>query len=407
MSPAQSRIADPATGPGLRVPVAEIAEVLGAWLTPVPARRAPLAEAIGATLAEPLTAISALPRADAAAMDGFAVSGSGPNWLLRNEIRTAGARSPASLSDGEAVRIATGAPTPAGTTAVLRDEHVHTERIAGRWTLQRMPGTPVRDDTRMLGEYWLAGTELAAQGARVDAALASAALSAEAPIAAVRGPLRADLVMTGDEIRSAGELAPGQSRDSIGPILPEYLRACDIQFRKLWRLPDDHALLRAWFDLPTDSELVITVGATGRGAADHLRPVLRELGAHILIDGVRIRPGGSQIVARLPDGRTLLALPGNPFAAVAALLTTGRALVDTLTVRPQCGQYWGRLATTPTPEPNITRIIPARQIPGGVWRTHTAIGTPHLADLIGAQALALIPPSASRGTLTELIPLTR
>ncbi|MRH87670.1 molybdopterin biosynthesis protein [Nocardia sp. SYP-A9097] len=389
----------------MRVPLAGIQAVLQTWLTPVPERRAPLTEALGATLAEPLTAISALPRADTAAMDGFAVSGGGPSWRLRSEIRTAGARSVAALTSGEAVRIATGAPTPTGTTAVLRDEHVLTERVSGQWTLQRLPGTPQRDDTRVLGEYWLPGTELAGTGTRVDAAVASAALSAEAPIAAVRGPLRADIVMTGDEIRNAGALAPGQSRDSIGPILPEYLRACDIQFRKLWRLPDDHTLLRAWFDLPTDSELVITVGSTGHGAADRLRPVLRELGAHIIIDGVRIRPGGSQIVARLPDGRTLLALPGNPFAAIAALLTTGRALIDTLTARRPHPQRWGRLATTPTPHPDATHILPAHQLEGGVWRTHTAIGTPHLADLIGSQALALLPPSATRGTLTELIPL--
>ncbi|MET8779227.1 molybdopterin-binding protein [Nocardia sp. NPDC004654] len=284
-------------------------------------------------------------------------------------------------------------------------EHVRTERRGRRWVVTEAPEVSHRNDIRRRGEYWSAGDELAPAGARVDPALASVAFSADAPIAAIRGPLRADVLITGDEIRAPGLRAEGQVRDALGPVLPHYLRGRDIDCRQVWRLPDDRAVLRSWFDLDTDAELVVSVGATGRGAADGLRDVLAEIGAQILIDGVRMRPGGSQIVARLADGRTLLALPGNPLAAITALLVTGESLVRALTGRSPSPPRWGRIADALALELGCTRVVPARQVDGGVWRTVGAARTPHLADLLAAQALALLPPGSGRGALVEVLPI--
>jgi hypothetical protein len=58
-------------------------------LQPLPARRAHLADNIGATLAEPLCTSTALPPVDVSAMDGYAVRGNGP-WILRPDIQVAG-----------------------------------------------------------------------------------------------------------------------------------------------------------------------------------------------------------------------------------------------------------------------------------------------------------------------------
>ncbi|MFF0631949.1 molybdopterin-binding protein [Nocardia sp. NPDC004151] len=381
--------------------------VLSSELSAIGSRYAVLADAVGATLAEPLVATAALPAADTAAMDGFAVSGRGPRWRLLIGTCVAGRRSRISLADGEAVRISTGALAPAGATAVVRSEHAHIERIEGQATVVLAPGVPRRNDLRPRGESWSDGDELTPAGVRVDAAVISVAQSAETPIAMVRGPLRADVLITGDEIRVSGELAPGQVRDSLGAALPLYLRHCDIGMGRLTRLPDDRALLRTWFELDTDAELAITVGATGRGVADHLREVLAEIGAQVLFDGVHMRPGGSHLVARLPDGRTLLALPGNPLAAIASTLVTGPALVRVLTDRRDSSALWGRIADAAIPASDRLRIVPARQVEGGVWRATGVAGTAHLANLLRADALALLPPGAGRGALVELLPLPR
>ncbi|TLF57784.1 molybdopterin biosynthesis protein [Nocardia cyriacigeorgica] len=384
--------------------VDEARALLRARLDPIASvERAP-AEAAGATLAEPLTTATALPRVDTAAMDGYAVCGSGP-WVLRDDTRVAGTHGGRPLEVGQAVRIATGAPTPSGTTAVVRDEFVSRSMLAGDTLLARRPDAPVRDDTRRRGENWHPGAQLAAAGTRVSAAVVSAASSAEVHTIAVRGPLRADVLITGSEIRAEGPLAPGQTRDSIGPVLPTYLRACDIETTHVWRLDDCRELLGSWFALRSDAELVVVVGATGRGAADHLRALLTELGADILIDGLAVRPGGSQLVALLPDGRVLLALPGNPFAAIAALLITGPAIVDACTARTPAEPMRGRLADSSGTHDTLTRVVPVCQQPGGVWQATGPVHTPHLASLITAQALALLPPRSGRGTLVELVPL--
>ena len=69
-------------------------------------------------------------------------------------------------------------------------------------------------------------------------------------------------------------------------------------------------------------QTVAIIGATGRGAADRLRGALSETGATLLVDGVDVRPGGSLLVATVPDGPIVLGLGGNPMAAMlgAALL---------------------------------------------------------------------------------------
>ncbi len=133
--------------------------------------------------------------------------------------------------------------------------------------------------------------------------------------------------------------------------------------------------------------------------------MLDEIGAHILIDGVRMRPGGSQIVARLADGRVLLALPGNPLAAIAATLVTGRSVVRALTGRRPSPPLRGWILDAAAPDRELTRVVPAWQVDGGVWRTNGAVSTPHLADLLGAHALALLPPGVGRGSLVEILPL--
>lgn len=77
---------------------------------------------LGLVIAAPLTALTDLPSFDTSAMDGWAVAGPGP-WDVREEGVLAGQAQPEALTDGEAVRIATGARVPQDATAVLRSEH--------------------------------------------------------------------------------------------------------------------------------------------------------------------------------------------------------------------------------------------------------------------------------------------
>ncbi|WP_332838664.1 molybdopterin-binding protein [Nocardia bovistercoris] len=393
---------DSVVGP---VSVRDLDGVVRAEITPLPVRLALLSSVLGATLAEPIVAGTAFPRVDTAAMDGYAVNGDGPMWLLRSEVRVAGRSGGRDLDLDCAVRIATGATTPRGTTAVLREEHVVRTTAAGREAIAVAPDVPVKDDTRRRGEHWAGGAELVAVGTAVSAAVMSVAASAESPVLGVRGPVSADVLVTGDELCTSGPLSMGQTRDSLSPVLPEYLRACGIVCQSVLRLDDDPESLRDWFSASRTPPLMVVVGGTGRGAADHLRAVLAELGARVVLDGVAMRPGGSQLLAVLPGGRVVLCLPGNPFAAIVALLVTGPAIVDALTARVPRARLRGRIVGRFAVDARRTRVVPVRQVSGGVWQSMGSPQTPHLGDLVTAHALALTGPASVDGGLAELLVL--
>lgn len=149
----------------------------------------------------------------------------------------------------------------------------------------------------------------------------------------------------------------------------------------------------------------VTADVESAGVADHLRPALDRVGARIVLDGVRVRPGGSQLVAALPGGGVLLGLPGNPLAAVCAAATTGRALVDALTGRRRTPFLVATPDRAALAAPSRSRILPARPDGSGGWAISGRVRTAHLADLIGAPALALITEGSDTGPgdLVELI----
>lgn len=372
-------------------------------MQPLPVRTLPIRESLGATLAAPMIAAEALPPVAVSAMDGYAVAGDEP-WTLRSEIRRAGSDSGFTLADGEAARIATGAHLPSGATAVVRDEHVD---VGKGGVLRRRPAAPVRDDARRRGEDWHPGFVLAQAGTAVDPAVMSTALSGEVTDVEVRGPVRVHVVVSGDEIRRDGPLREGQTRDSLGPVLGQFVRWCGADAVSEAHLRDTEDGFDRLLQESTDVDAIVVVGATGGGAADQLRGALARAGARIAVERVRCKPGGSQVAAVLPDGRAVLGLPGNPVAAVATLLVMLPAVIDGRTCRTPDTPWTAPLANAAEVVGEITRLLPARRLPDGNWLCDNAIRTSHLAGLIGRQAIAVVPPGAVDGGLVEIVPLPR
>ncbi|QNG19394.1 NTP transferase domain-containing protein [Rhodococcus triatomae] len=386
-------------GPG-PLTLDEAREAVRTGVAALEPREGVLAESLGATLARTLHSADAVPRADVSAMDGYAVAGPGP-WHLLDEVRPAGDTGTFSLAAGEAARIATGAHLPAGATAVLRDEFAVVEARV----LATLPDSSPRDDTRRRGEDWPVGHPIAPAGTAVTSALVSAASSGEIRIATVRGPVRVHVVTTGDEIRRDGPLRPGQTRDALGPVLDRFVTSTGA-------VPVTNAHIRDTADGfdellrgATDVDAIVIVGATGGGAADQLRSALARARAHMLVGRVLCRPGGSLVAAALPDGRAVLGLPGNPYAAIATLLVTLPAVVDACTGRAPQPRLHGRVANASEVGTDRTRILPVTSLPDGRWIADPGVRTAHLAGLVGRPALALIPPGAVNDTVAELIPL--
>ncbi|MEU6373755.1 molybdopterin molybdotransferase MoeA [Streptomyces sp. NPDC046909] len=368
------------------------------------ARRAPvsvpLGAALGLTLAAPLTALTDLPSFDTSAMDGWAVAGPGP-WDVRDEGVLAGHAEPQPLTDGEAVRIATGARIPPDTTAVLRSEHGRTD-AQGR--LHAVRDLAHGQDIRPRGQECRNGDQLLPVGTFVTpAVLGLAAAAGYDTLSAVPRP-RAEVLVLGDELLTEGRPHDGLIRDALGPMLPPWLRALGAEVIAVRRLGDDaSALYKAITS--SDADLIVTTGGTASGPVDHVHPTLKRIGAELLVNGVKVRPGHPMLLARTKENQHLVGLPGNPLAAVSGLLTLAEPLLRTLAAHPAPEPYGVPLREEAHGHPYDTRLIPVALRGDSAVPLHYN-GPAMLRGIAAADALAVVPPGGARpGQVLELLDL--
>ncbi|MFI9296229.1 molybdopterin molybdotransferase MoeA [Streptomyces gardneri] len=375
----------------------------------------PLGAALGRVLAGPLLALTDLPSFDTSAMDGWAVAGTGP-WTVREEGAVLAGHAPAAvLADGEAVRIATGARVPAGTTAVIRTEHSRTEPSrtergdgASGPLLHALREVRARQDIRPRGQECRAGDRLLPAGSAVTPAVLGLAAAAGYDALPVLPRPRVEILVLGDELLTAGLPHEGLIRDALGPMLGPWLEALGAEVLATRRIGDDAEELYAAVTGST-ADLLITTGGTAAGPVDHLHRVLDAAGATLLVDGVKVRPGHPMLLARLPgEGpRHLVGLPGNPLAAVSGLLTLAEPLLAALTGGAREPH---RTPGVPVQDevqghPHDTRLVPVvRQADGAVPLHYN--GPAMLRGIAAADGLAVVPPGGARpGQALEILGL--
>lgn len=343
----------------------------GAW-DPLPVSELALSEAVGAVLAREATAPRPIPHYASSAMDGWAIAGPPPWRLTLGRV----------LVPGQAREIVTGGPLPVGATAVVPIERglLLDDLLDGR---EPAAGTHIR----RAGEEAAAGTVLVPTGTRLSPAHVAMLSIAGIDRLQARARPRIGFVLTGDEVVTTGLPEAGRVRDAFDPFLPlaaERLGGIGLHPR---RVGDDPAVIREALEQPAD--VLVTVGGTGRSRADRLREAIGD--AEIVFDGVAMRPGHPALLARLADGRPLLALPGNPLAAVAVLLSFLPPLVDALT----------GASTPPLPESSAAdrlrgwtggaALIPCRRTERGV-EAAPATRPNMLRGLAASDLLAVVPP---------------
>ncbi|HZY83867.1 MAG TPA: gephyrin-like molybdotransferase Glp [Gemmataceae bacterium] len=312
-----------------RSEVADVLRLLDERVRPLPAETVPAAEACGRALADAVVAAAAVPGFDRAAMDGYAVRaeetfGAGPYNPL--ELRVVGESLPGRpfagrVAPGQAVRIMTGAPMPAGADAVVPVEVAQEEGDVLRVTEPVSPGRHVgrRGEDVEAGRPVLpAGRVLRPQDVGLLASVGVAA------VAVVRRP-RVDVLITGDELLPAGSKPEGyRIVDSNSVMLAALVRRDGGEPRALPILPDRRDVVREAIRGSTADVLLVS-GGSSVGQEDHAPTLVAELG-ELAVHGVALRPASPAGVGFL-GGRPVFLLPGNPVSCLCAYdLFAGRAV---------------------------------------------------------------------------------
>jgi len=356
--------------------------VAHACAAPLPSERVSLVDAHGRTTASPISARTPLPPWPISAMDGWAVAGEGP-WTVVGEV-LAGSVWTSALASGQAVLIATGSAMPAGSDGVLRSEDGLLDRDGG------LRGR-VREgrDIRAAGQEARVADELVAAGVPLTPArIGLAAAAGHDAVEVVRLP-KVQLIILGDELLHQGPAAEGRVRDSLGPQLPGWLTGMGVELVGSVRVDDTLNELEQALAGAEGVDLIVTTGGTAAGPVDHVHAAIAATGGFLLVDHVACRPGHPMLLAGWPSGLRLVGLPGNPLAAVVALLTLGKPVIDGLLGRPLLplpavvlGGFVGARGAK-------TRLVPAR-LEGGRGVPVPYVGSGMLRGLADADGLVVV-----------------
>jgi molybdopterin molybdotransferase len=288
-------------------------------VSPTPERTVPLSGALGCFSARSVVAGLSLPAFDNSAMDGYAIVASSSKKGARLQVigeQPAGVDRQLRISPGEAVRIFTGAPIPAGADAVVMQEDatregdeivVNVDVHPGEFIRRR--GCDLTDSQKILG-----------RGERIRTTTIALLASQGFADVTVGGQVNAAIVSTGDEVVTPGsKLDQGQIYDSNSALLQALVQHCGASVKSAEHCPDHRERLIQAIQRGIKSHILVITGGVSVGEHDLVQAALRTLGAKIDIWRVAIKPGKPFLFGEA-GGCAVFGLPGNPVSAFVTFL---------------------------------------------------------------------------------------
>ena len=274
--------------------------------------------AVGYVLAEDLLCPYDFPPWPASAMDGYALpAGDHSQGTEFTVVATVLAGHPVSVTvnSGECARIMTGAPLPLGTTTVEMQENciVADNAITLKQDIQetknvRAVGSSLKKDDVVLNK----GTRLGAK---------HLALIASSGIAEVRvyDKLKIGIFTTGDELVEPGKaLQPGQIYDSNRLVIKTMCETMGFDIKDYGLIVDKPEHIRAvMLEAAQETDVLMTSGGVSVGDADHIKPVLEEVG-ELSQWKVAMKPGKPIAIGKISNCY-FFGLPGNPVSTIVTL----------------------------------------------------------------------------------------
>lgn len=283
-----------------------------------------LLDARGLVLAEPISTVEPIPPFANTGMDGFAVraadtagaSEATPRRLPIVATVAAGSVAPRPLEAGEAMRIMTGAPIPAGADAIIMVELTRTDGDI----LEALAEVPEGNHIRPAGDDLPEGIVVFQPGVALSPGHLGILASVGRERVLVHKRPRVGVFSTGDELVVGPQrLAPGQIRDSNRPTLLALVEEAGFEPVDLGLLPDDEALIEAALSAAVSDgtvDALLTSGGVSMGDFDFIKRVLGRLGEMNWMQ-VAIKPA-KPLAFGLLGGTPIFGLPGNPVSVMVS-----------------------------------------------------------------------------------------
>jgi molybdopterin molybdotransferase len=372
----------PRSLPSYRQAAATVAACAAGLRAALPAERVQLAAASGRVLAAASRADSDQPPFARSTRDGFACRAAEVcmhDWLPVAGATRAGQAPAGPLPPAAAWEIMTGAPIPEGADAVVMVEHMEVSEgnVRLRPPHQVAPG----ENIVARGVQASAGDELLPAGTAITAAQIALAASCGLATLEVYARPRVAILTTGDELVAVEvEPAPGQIRNSNGPMLAALVTAAG---GEPWLLPtaaDTAAALDAALAQAAEADLLLISGGVSAGKFDLVEPALARMGARFHFTGVRIQPGKPLVFGELPGSnpralheesraKCFFGLPGNPVSSAVTFLLFAAPVLAALAGRRDPGPRFAMARvsaeTDRRAKPGLTRFLPAACTFGG------------------------------------------
>jgi molybdopterin molybdotransferase len=406
---------------GRLLEVGEAQAIVAQHSRPLPPETTPLGTtAVGLVLAEDVASDLDMPPFDKSMMDGYAVRradlAEGRAVLTVIEEIGAGQTPQKSLVPGQATRIMTGAPVPAGADAVVMVERTRLLED-GRVAIEDRPpeaGQHILPQGREMrrGEVVLhAGSLLRAAELGLLASVGRSSVRAHpAPQVAI--------LPTGDELVEPGmPVGPGAIRNSNAPMLVAQVFRTGGVAQYLGIARDNLESLRPLVARGLEADVLVLSGGVSAGKRDLVPEVLAEAGVEPHFHKVKMKPGKPVFFgtrARQDRPPTLVfGLPGNPVSALvcfelfvhpALARMAGHSRPEPVVVSAALLEDFAYSTDRPTYHP--ARVEPSPQ--GWCFHPVPWFGSADLRGLTQANAFALFPPGQHRhraGQRFEVIPL--
>ncbi len=309
-----------------------LARVIASGAPPLEEEKVALEQAYGRVLVRDLKALRTQPPFPNSAMDGYALRAAdttpAPTTLTLIGESAAGRAFEGAVGPGEAVRIFTGAPMPAGADSVVIQEDVQREDKRIRLSSASPPG----DNLRQTGMDFREGESLISAGRRLSPRDVALAAAANHTALVVRRRARVAILATGDElVAPGGSLAPAQIVASNNFAVAGIVEAYGGVAVDLGIAVDEVGAMKAAFERAHDAkaDVLVTLGGASVGDYDLVQQALVSSGMELGFWRIAMRPGKPLMHGRLGAMR-ILGLPGNPTSSMVCSILFLRPLLRAL-----------------------------------------------------------------------------